>query len=101
MTREHAESEYAELTTSTSSPPSFLEFLASRYSPDAPLALLNRIRLKALLFLDSSTKYDLEDAKKQLEAMEMKGLKGLTLERAVVYGKVTRTRFHLAIAYIH
>lgn len=83
-----AESEYAELTASTSAPPTFLHFLAARYSPDAPRALLNRIRLKALLFLNSSTKYDPEDAKKELEAMEMRGLRGLTLERAVVYGKV-------------
>ncbi|GAA5879657.1 hypothetical protein JCM3774_002398 [Rhodotorula dairenensis] len=91
------ESEYAELTASTSSPPTFLHFLASRYSPDAPRALLNRIRLKALLFLNSSTKYDLEDAKKELEAMETRGLRGLTLERAVVYGKLHLDRQALSL----
>lgn len=70
-------------------PPSFLAFLIERYSPDSPQALLDRVRLKALLFLSSSSKYDVEDAKKELEAMEVKGLKGLVLERAVVYGKVS------------
>ncbi|GAA6019435.1 hypothetical protein JCM8202_001808 [Rhodotorula sphaerocarpa] len=91
------EDEYGELTASTSAPPSLLGFLVSRYSPDKPHALLDRVRLKALLFLSSSAKYDVEHAKTELEAMETKGLKGLTLMRAVVYGKLHLDRQALSL----
>lgn len=83
-----AESAYATLVASTSTPPTFLAFLTSRYSTDAPRALLDRVRLKAALFLSGSTKYDVQAAKQELEEMEVRGLRGLTLERAIVYGKV-------------
>lgn len=86
-----AESAYASLVASTSNPPTFLAFLTSRYSVDSSRALLDRVRLKAALFLSASTKYDVQAAKHELEEMEVKGLKGLTLERAIVYGKVRLT----------
>lgn len=46
------------------------------------------MRLKAILFLGASSKYDVAAMKQELEEMEVKGLRGLTLERAIVYGKV-------------
>ncbi|BGP17675.1 hypothetical protein JCM10213v2_005713 [Rhodosporidiobolus nylandii] len=97
------ESEYATLTASTSSLPTFLSFLTSRYSASSPHALLNRVRLKALLFLGASSKYDVEGAKQDLDEMEMEGMRGLTLERAVVYGKLhlDRQAFSLLLNTLH
>lgn len=46
------------------------------------------MRLKAILFLANSSNYDVTGVKKDLEEMEVNGLRGLTLERAIVYGKV-------------
>ena len=70
-------------------PPSFLAYLTSRYSEDSELALFDRVRLKTILFLRTSTKYDVAQIKRVLDEMEMTGLRGLTLERAIVYGKVS------------
>lgn len=47
------------------------------------------MRLKAILFLGTSSKYDVAAMKQELEEMEVKGLRGLMLERAIVYGKVS------------
>ncbi|GAA6015822.1 hypothetical protein JCM10207_008808 [Rhodosporidiobolus poonsookiae] len=91
------ESAYTTLTSSSSSAPSFLSFLSSRYDSSSPHAALDRVRLKALLFLGGSSKYDLQGAKADLEEMEIKGLKGLTLERAVVYGKLRLDRQALSL----
>ncbi|BGP09381.1 hypothetical protein JCM10049v2_005249 [Rhodotorula toruloides] len=91
------ESAYASLVASTSNPPTFLAFLTSRYSVDSSRALLDRVRLKAALFLSASTKYDVQAAKHELEEMEVKGLKGLTLERAIVYGKLQLDRQALSL----
>lgn len=82
------ESAYASLAASTSSPPTLLSFLTSRYSAEGPHALLDRVRLKAILFLNTSAKYDVPSAKTDLEEIEVKGMRGLTLERVIVYGKV-------------
>lgn len=75
-------------TSSTSSPATFLSFLTSRYDPTSPHANFDLARLKTILFLSTSANYDIPGTKKDLEDMELKGLRGLTLERAVVYGKV-------------
>uniref|UniRef100_A0A0K3C490 BY PROTMAP: gi/472583522/gb/EMS21155.1/ TGF beta receptor associated protein [Rhodosporidium toruloides NP11] gi/647396884/emb/CDR39543.1/ RHTO0S04e06238g1_1 [Rhodosporidium toruloides] n=1 Tax=Rhodotorula toruloides TaxID=5286 RepID=A0A0K3C490_RHOTO len=91
------ESAYASLVASTSNPPTFLAFLTSRYSADSSRALLDRVRLKAALFLSGSTKYDVQAAKQELEEMEVKGLRGLTLERAIVYGKLHLDRQALSL----
>ncbi|GJN90241.1 hypothetical protein Rhopal_003240-T1 [Rhodotorula paludigena] len=91
------ESAYAELADSTSAPPSFLSFLTNRYDPDSPHALLDRVRLKAILFLGSSSKYDLQGAKKEFEEMEVKGQRGLTLERVIIYGKLCLDRQALSL----
>lgn len=69
-------------------PPTFLAYLISRYSAESELALFDRVRLKTILFLRASTKYDVAKIKKDLDDMELQGLRGLTLERAIVYGKV-------------
>lgn len=87
------ETAFAQLESSTSSPPTFLSFLTSRYSPESHFALLDRVRLKAILFLSTSSKYDVQDAKRELEELEMRGLRGLTLERIIVYGKVSTFSF--------
>ncbi|GAA5867831.1 hypothetical protein JCM8547_003390 [Rhodosporidiobolus lusitaniae] len=91
------ESDYAVLSSSTSTPPSYLSFLTSCYSPSSPHSLLDRVRLKALLFLGGSSKYDVQGAKKELEEMEVRGLRGLTLERVVVYGKLKLDRQALSL----
>ncbi|GAA5956387.1 hypothetical protein JCM21900_000171 [Sporobolomyces salmonicolor] len=92
------ESAYATLVSSSpSSPPSFLSFLTSHYDPNSPHAHLGRVRLKAILFLSGSSKYDVQGAKADLEEMEMKGLRGLTLERVIVYGKLRLDRQALAL----
>ncbi|ORY74073.1 hypothetical protein BCR35DRAFT_293491 [Leucosporidium creatinivorum] len=92
------ESDYATLlSTSPSPPPSFLSFLVSRYSSDSPNAQFDRVRLKAILFLGASSKYDVTAMKKELEEMEVKGLRGLTLERAIVYGKLNLDRQALSL----
>ncbi|GAA6028594.1 hypothetical protein JCM8097_007301 [Rhodosporidiobolus ruineniae] len=91
------ESAYISLTSSTSTPPTFLSFLTSRYSPSSPFAELDRVRLKALLFLGASSKYDVQGAKKELEEMEMRGERGLVLERVVVYGKLRLDRQALSL----
>ncbi|GAA5972182.1 hypothetical protein JCM11641_002531 [Rhodosporidiobolus odoratus] len=91
------ESAYTALASSTSSPPAFLSFLTSRYDPSYPHALLDRVRLKAILFLGSSSKYDLQGAKQELEEMEMRGLRGLVLERVIVYGKLHLDRQALSL----
>lgn len=95
-----AESAYAELADSTSAPPSFLSFLTNRYDPDSPHALLDRVRLKAILFLGSSSKYDLQGAKKEFEEMEVKGQRGLTLERVIIYGKVRLHRGNVCPGFV-
>ena len=83
------ESSYADLVASTESiPPSFLFFLASRFTTTSPQATFDRVRLKAILFLNNSPNYDVAAAKKELDEMEVRGFRGLTLERAIVYGKV-------------
>mgnify|MGYP001586933735 FL=1 len=41
-----------------------------------------------MLFLNTSAQYDVPAMKAELEDMEVRGLRGLTLERAIVYGKV-------------
>jgi hypothetical protein len=43
--------------------------------------------------LGTSSNYDLAGTKKELEGMEMRGLKGLTLERAIVYGRVSTSPY--------
>ncbi|GAA5852101.1 hypothetical protein JCM9279_005057 [Rhodotorula babjevae] len=103
------ETAYAALAQSTSdSTPTFLSFLASRYSASiasadlgdnsAPShALLDRVRLKAILFLGHSTQYDVQSAKADLEEIEMKGMRGLTLERVIVYGKLGLDRQALSL----
>ncbi|BGP33373.1 hypothetical protein JCM10296v2_005173 [Rhodotorula toruloides] len=91
------ESAYASLVASTSNPPAFLAFLTARSSADSSRALLDRVRLKAALFLSGSTKYDVQAAKQELEEMEVKGLRGLTLERAIVYGKLHLDRQALSL----
>ncbi|GAA5872000.1 hypothetical protein JCM1840_004768 [Sporobolomyces johnsonii] len=92
------ESTYTTLVASSpSSPPSFLSFLTSHYDPNSPHAHLDRVRLKAILFLSGSSKYDVQGAKADLEDMEMKGLRGLTLERVIVYGKLRLDRQALAL----
>ncbi|CEQ41527.1 SPOSA6832_03250, partial [Sporobolomyces salmonicolor] len=92
------ESAYTTLVSSSpSSPPSFLSFLTSHYDPNSPHAHLGRVRLKAILFLSGSSKYDVQGAKADLEEMEMKGLRGLTLERVIVYGKLRLDRQALAL----
>lgn len=70
-------------------PPTFLSYLAAQYTPESTHAAFDLVRLKTILFLGTSSNYDLPGTKKELEAMEMKGLKGLTLERAIVYGRVS------------
>ena len=83
------ESSYAEVRSrSPLSPPSFLHFLVSRYDSASPHVNFDRVRLKTILFLATSVNYDAAGTKKELEELEMKGLRGLTLERAIVYGKV-------------
>ncbi|GAA6055225.1 hypothetical protein JCM3770_000723 [Rhodotorula araucariae] len=91
------ESAYAALAASSSTPPTFLSFLASRYSPNEPYALLDRVRLKAILFLGSSSTYDVEGVKADLEEMEMRGMRGLALERVIVYGKLRLDRQALSL----
>ncbi|BGP41415.1 hypothetical protein JCM10449v2_005395 [Rhodotorula kratochvilovae] len=91
------ESAYATFAASSSTPPSFLSFLASRYAPDAPHALLDRVRLKTILFLGSSSKYDVQGVKTALEEMEMRGMRGLALERVIVYGKLRLDRQALSL----
>lgn len=89
-----AETAYAELRASTSSPPSFLGFLTSQYYLSSEHAMFDSVRLKAILFLRASSRYDVTSVKKDLEDMEKRGLRGLTLERAIVYGKVRWNVFH-------
>ncbi|GAA5915979.1 hypothetical protein JCM6882_003485 [Rhodosporidiobolus microsporus] len=91
------ESDYHTLTSSTSTPPTSLSFLTTRYDPSSPHALLDRVRLKALIFLGGSSKYDVQGAKKELEEMEVRGLRGLALERVVVYGKLRLDRQALSL----
>ncbi|TNY19371.1 hypothetical protein DMC30DRAFT_448017 [Rhodotorula diobovata] len=91
------ESAYASLAASTSSPPTLLSFLTSRYSAEGPHALLDRVRLKAILFLNTSAKYDVPSAKTDLEEIEVKGMRGLTLERVIVYGKLHLDRQALSL----
>ncbi|GAA5933539.1 uncharacterized protein JCM15063_001342 [Sporobolomyces koalae] len=91
------ETSYLELEASTLSPPTFLSFLTTRYSSESRFALLDRVRLKAILFLSHSTKYDVSDAKRELEDLEVKGARGLTLERTIVYGKLKLDRQALAL----
>ncbi|GAA5904811.1 hypothetical protein JCM8208_001362 [Rhodotorula glutinis] len=106
------ETAYVALAESTSSSttdptPTFLSFLASRYSASIssadgdsatpPHALLDRVRLKAILFLGHSTQYDVQSAKADLEEIEMKGMRGLTLERVIVYGKLGLDRQALSL----
>ncbi|GAA5826426.1 hypothetical protein JCM10212_004903, partial [Sporobolomyces blumeae] len=88
---------YAKLEASTSNPPTFLSYLTSRYRPDGPHATVDRVRLKAILFLSTSNKYDVEDAKRELEELERNGSTGLTLERIVVYGKLKLDRIALSL----
>ena len=97
-----AEIDYAALVDASPSPlPSFLSFLVSRYSVESAHAHFDRVRLKAILFLGTSSKYDVSGMKTDLEEMEMKGLRGLTLERAIVYGKVRATARSIAEAGAH
>ncbi|GAA6016850.1 hypothetical protein JCM11491_001827 [Sporobolomyces phaffii] len=89
-------------STTRSPPASFLDFLTAQYSAsisadDSRFSLLDRVRLKAILFLSTSSKYDVQDAKRQLEEMEMNGFRGLTLERVIVYGKLKLDRQALAL----
>ncbi|GAA5939746.1 hypothetical protein JCM3775_001615 [Rhodotorula graminis] len=94
-------------TSTTDSTPTFLSFLVSRYSASvsnadgngaAPAhALLDRVRLKAILFLGHSTQYDVQSAKADLEEIEIKGMRGLTLERVIVYGKLGLDRQALSL----
>ncbi|GAA5825001.1 hypothetical protein JCM11251_006058 [Rhodosporidiobolus azoricus] len=91
------ESDYHSLPSSSTAPPTFLSFLTTSYDTSSPHALLDRVRLKALIFLACSSKYDISGAKKELEAMEVKGLRGLTLERVVVYGKLHLDRQALSL----
>ncbi|KAK4698396.1 vacuolar protein sorting-associated protein 3, partial [Phenoliferia sp. Uapishka_3] len=93
------EKSYAELVASTSqsSPPSFLYFLASRFTTTSPHGTFDRVRLKAILFLNSSANYDVAATKKVLDDMEVRGLRGLTLERAIVYGKLRLDRQALSL----
>ena len=56
------------------------------------------MRLKAILFLGHSTQYDVQSAKADLEEIEIKGMRGLTLERVIVYGKVRRRLLPVAVA---
>ena len=89
-----AEASYADVRSLTPlSPPSFLHFLVSRYDLASPHVDFDRVRLKTILFLATSVNYDVAGTKKELEELELKGLRGLTLERAIVYGKVTSFRF--------
>ena len=83
-----AEAAYSSLASTSSTPPSFLAFLASRYDPSSVHASFDLARLKTILFLSTSSKYDVPGTKQELDEMELKGLKGLTMERVVVYGKV-------------
>lgn len=82
-----------------SSPPSFLFFLASRFAADSSHATFDRVRLKTILFLATSSNYDVTGTKQDLEGMEVKGLRGLTLERALVYGRVRRPRCRYALLF--
>lgn len=92
MLTRNPESSYSlALSDSTTSPPSFLAFLTSQFSLDSPRVDFDRVRLKTILFLATSTNYDVPEVKKELEDLEMKGLRGLTLERAILYGKVRRS----------
>lgn len=82
------ESAYSSLASTSTTPPSFLAFLASRYDSSSVHASFDLARLKTILFLSTSSKYDVAGTKQELDEMELKGLKGLTMERVVVYGKV-------------
>ncbi|GAA5907483.1 uncharacterized protein JCM6883_001219 [Sporobolomyces salmoneus] len=91
------EQETSFLQLDSSIPTTFLSHLTSLYSPSSRFAKLDRIRLKTILFLSTSSKYDLSETKNALEEMEMKGLKGLTLERVIVYGKLKLDRPALSL----
>ncbi|KAL8283319.1 hypothetical protein RQP46_005729 [Phenoliferia psychrophenolica] len=94
------ESSYAALVASSeSTAPSFLCFLASRFTTtsSSPHETFDRVRLKLVLFLNNSSNYDVAATKKELEDMEVRGLRGLTLERAIVYGKLRLDRQALSL----
>ncbi|KAI5477112.1 TGF beta receptor associated protein [Pseudohyphozyma bogoriensis] len=92
------ETAYAEAVASApTAPPTFLSFIAERYSPNSSQITFDRVRLKTILFLGKSKNYDVAGTKKDLEEMEVKGLRGLTLERAIVYGKLRVDRQALSL----
>lgn len=85
------ESEYINLVSSSSTHqvPTFLSFISGRFDSNSIHATFDSARLKTILFLSTSSNYDILAIKKSFEDMESKGLRGLTLERAIVYGKVS------------
>ncbi|GAA5958846.1 hypothetical protein JCM3765_000755 [Sporobolomyces pararoseus] len=95
------ETVYSQNSTSSSS--TFLSFLIEQYSPTCRFSTLDRIRLKTILLLTISNKYDLNDSKTRLEEIEIKNGGGgcLTFERVIVYGKLKLDRQALSLLLNH
>ncbi|KAM0748698.1 hypothetical protein T439DRAFT_70364 [Meredithblackwellia eburnea MCA 4105] len=98
------EAEYQSIVASQTSasppPPTFLSYLASSFNPSSENASFDQVRLKTILFLSNSAHYDTAAMKKELDEMELSGLRGLTLERAIVYGKLRLDRQALSL-FLH
>ena len=83
----HAETSFKSMRSVTAG--SFLSHLTTAFEADATNAQFDRIRMKTILFLGASSKYDFDRVKKRLDDLEMKGNRGLAYERSIVYGKVS------------
>ncbi|GAA5979077.1 hypothetical protein JCM5350_007058 [Sporobolomyces pararoseus] len=90
---------FAQNSTTSSSSSTFLSFLIDQHSASSQFSSLDQLRLKLILLLSTSSKYDLNDTKTRLEEMEIKnGLKGgLTFERVIIYGKLKLDRQALSL----
>ncbi|KAK4050303.1 hypothetical protein OIV83_003624 [Microbotryomycetes sp. JL201] len=89
------ESEYQQSTLHLEQ--TLLSHLLARAEPDAIFPEFERARLRLVIFLSHSNEYSRERVKTRLEEMEKRGLRGLTLERAIVYGKLQLDRQALSL----
>ncbi|KAM0786374.1 hypothetical protein ACM66B_001842 [Microbotryomycetes sp. NB124-2] len=74
-----------------------LNFLLSTFDGEGDHAQFDRTRLKLVVFLAHSSKYSRESVKTRLDELEKRGMRGLTLERVIVYGKLQLDRQALSL----
>lgn len=75
---------------------SFLSFLVDKHEPASPQADFTTARLKAVLLLSTGSAYDPAQLKTRIDELSARS-GALTLERAVVYGKLRLDRQALAL----